>query len=351
MPSDFNHLEYIRPKYSRGGYIALMKMISNSLGFDLSDPARFRHKVLLHYYQYGWRSATDAFGVGRTSLYRWKQRYEKSFKRLNSLVPCSTEPKRLRRMATDWRLVEFIKQMRLTYGNLGKEKIKIFLDQYAIEIGLASSLGCTTIGKIIKRKGFTEKTKRRFVNKRKVGLRVKYAPKEILQGYLELDSVTLFVSGERYYFTTIIDIVSKYAFCRLTRSLTAKNTLNIFKEFLGAVRQTPRQVQTDNGHEFLGEFDKYLVEQNISHAFTYPRSPKINGVVERFNRTIQEEFLNRSDDLITHDVIRLRENLDKYLHWYNYQRPHKSLKLQTPHAFLEQLTIKEKQNPLIPICG
>ena len=129
-----------------------MKMISNSLGFDLSDPARFRHKVLLHYYQYGWRSATDAFGVGRTSLYRWKSKYEKSFKRLNSLVPCSTKPKGLRRMATDWRLVEFIKQMRLTYGNLGKEKIKIFLDQYAEEIGISSSLGCTTIGKIIKRK-------------------------------------------------------------------------------------------------------------------------------------------------------------------------------------------------------
>ena len=160
----------------------------------------------------------------------------------------------------------------------------------------------------------------------------------------------MFVLNKRYYFTTIIDIVSKYAFCRLTKSLTAKSTLSFFTEFLVTSGQTPRQVQTDNGHEFLGEFDKYLVEQQIPHAFTYPRSPRINGVIERFNRTIQEEFLNRSDDLVTQDMIKLRENLDKYLHWYNYQRPHKSLKLQTPSAFLKQLTTNAKQNPLIPIC-
>lgn len=326
-----------------------MRLISNSLKFDLSDPARFRHKCLLHYYQFGWQSTVDAYGVGKTSLYRWKTEYERSQKRLNSLVPCSTRPKRLREMKTDFRLVEFIKQMRLSYGNLGKEKIKYFLDEYAREIGI-SSLGCTTIAKIIKRKGFTEKTKQKRISPRKCSLRVKYAPKELNPGYLEMDSITLFVLGQRYYFTTIIDIVSRYAFCRLTKSLTSQSTLDIFKEFVDSYQQTIRQVQTDNGHEFLGNFDKYLVEQNTPHAFTYPRSPKINGVIERFNRTIQEEFLNRSDDLITHDLTKLKENLDKYLQWYNYQRPHRSLKLQTPHAFLEQLATNTKQNPLIPKC-
>lgn len=349
MPSDFHHLKYINRKYSPGEYIALMKLISNSLKFDLSDPARFRHKCLLHYYQFGWRSTVDAYGVGKTTLYTWKTDYEKSQKRLNSLVPHSTKPKKLREMKTDWRLTEFIKQMRSTYGNLGKEKIECFLDEYAKELGIPS-LGCTTIGKIIKRRGFTEKGKRKKYSKKKDVLRVKYAPKELVPGYIEMDSVTLNVLNHRYYFTTIIDIVSRYAFCRLTKSLTAQRTLDTFKEFLVASGQTPRQVQTDNGHEFLGELDQYLVEQSIPHAFTYPRSPKINGVVERFNRTIQEEFLNRSDELYTQDLDGFRKSLDKYLHWYNYQRPHRSLKLQTPSAFLEQLTTNAKQDPLIPIC-
>lgn len=349
MPSDFHHLRYIRPKYSRQGYIALMKLIGNSLGFDLSDPARFRHKCLLHFYQFGWRSTVDAYGVGRSSLYRWKTDYEKSNKRLNSLVPCSTRPKKLRQMHTDWRLIEFIKQMRLTYGNLGKEKIECFLDEYAKSLGL-TSLGCTTIGKIIKRKGYTQKTKWKRAYTRRASLRVKCAPKELIPGYLEMDSITLFVLSKRYYFTTIIDIVSRYAFCRLTNSLASQKTLDTFKEFVDVSKQIPRQVQTDNGHEFLGVFDQYLIDQGIPHAFTYPRSPKINGVVERFNRTIQEEFLNRSDDLFTRDLTKFRENLNKYLNWYNYQRPHKSLKLQTPHTYLQQLIIKGKQSPVIPIC-
>lgn len=338
MPSDFHHLEYTNPEYSRGGYIALMKLISNSLKFDLSDPAKFRHKVLLHFYQFGWRSTIDAYGISKSSLYRWRSDYERSQKRLNSLVPHSTRPKKLREMKTDWRLVEFLKEFRKTYGNIGKEKIKLFLDEYAKSIG-TPSLGCTTIGKVIKRKGFTERTKGAKRIQKRACLRVKYAPQELLPGYIELDSITLWVNGRRYYFVSIVDVFSRYASCRLVKSLTAKNILDVYLEFVEAYPNQVRQVQTDNGHEFLGEFDQYLTKQNIPHAFTYPRSPKINGVVERFNRTVQDEFINRSDHIITHDIEKLETGLNKYLHWYNYQRPHRSLKLQTPHAFLTQLTV------------
>jgi len=340
MPSDFHHLEYIKPKYSHGRYIALMKLITNSLKFDLSDPARFRHKILLHYYQFGWRSTVDAYEVSKTSLYRWRSDYEKSQKRLNSLVPRSTKPRKLREMKTDWRLVEFLREFRKTYGNLGKEKIKPFLDEFAFSLDIPS-LSCTTIAKVIKRKGFTEKTRKAKKIQRRDGLRVRYAPRELLPGYVELDSITLWVVGHRYYFVSIIEVASRYALCRLVKSLTSKHILEVYLEFLKMYPYQVWQIQTDNGHEFLGDFDQYLVGHDIPHAFTYPRSPKINGVVERFNRTIQEEFVNRSDHILTHNIERLETSLDRYLHWYNYQRPHKSLKLQTPHAILEQLTITQ----------
>lgn len=319
-----------------------MKLIANSLKFDLSDPARFRHKVLLHFYQYGWRSTIDAYGISKASLYRWKMAYERSQKRLNSLVPRSTRPKKLREMNTDWRLVEFLGNFRKTYGNIGKEKIKLFLDEYARDLGI-NSLGCTTIGKVIKRKGFTEKTRGAKRIQRRAGLRVKYAPKELKPGYVELDSITLWVNSRRYYFVSIVDVFSRYAFCKLVGSLTSRNILDVYLEFVGRYPNKTRQIQIDNGHEFLGEFDDYLTQQNIPHAFTYPRSPKINGVVERFNRTVQEEFVNRSDHMVTHDVQKLERDLDKYLHWYNYQRPHRSLKLQTPYAFLTQLSVTPTQ--------
>lgn len=56
-------------------------------------------------------------------------------------------------------------------------------------------------------------------------------------------------------------------------------------------------VQTDNGSEFLGVFDQYCQTHDIPHFFTYPRSPRINGGIERFNRTIQEEFIDRTNSL------------------------------------------------------
>ncbi|MBN1263030.1 MAG: hypothetical protein JW991_01610 [Candidatus Pacebacteria bacterium] len=104
-----------------------------------------------HYYKYGLASTLDAFRVKKSTFYDWKKRYEKSGKKTFSLVPRSTRPEHVRRMQTDWRLVEFIKQMRKEYGNVGKNIIKPFLDAYAKRLGLPT-IELTTIGKIIKRR-------------------------------------------------------------------------------------------------------------------------------------------------------------------------------------------------------
>jgi len=48
-------------------------------------------------------------------------------------------------------------------------------------------------------------------------------------------------------------------------------------------------VNTDNGSEFLKNFEQACNKMNIQHFFTYPRTPKMNPLAERFNRTIQEE--------------------------------------------------------------
>ncbi len=98
-----------------------------------------------------------------------------------------------------------------------------------------------------------------------------------------------------------------------------------------------KTVQTDNGSEFLGAFEEYLVREKIEHIFTYPHSPRINGVIERFNRTIQEEFVERCDSL-WHDRIKADERLQKYLQWYNEIRPHHSLGLKAPMTFLRSLS-------------
>lgn len=334
MPADYNKKVYILPKLSRCNYNTLMKLVSNSLKFDLSDPAKFRLHVLDHYYKFGWKSTISAFGVAKSTLYDWRNTFESSRKKINSLVPKSTRPSKTRVMMTDWRLIEFIKQFREEYGNISKYKLKIFVDEYCKNTGL-KQISTSVIGKIIKRKHFFFETRTKPKRKRFKLLypRIKKTPKEIIPGYLEMDSITIYILGTKYYFSTIIDIVTKFAWCKLVPSLSATNAKQSFIEFKKFYKYKIRIIQTDNGSEFLSEFNEYLEQQNIKHEFIYPRSPKINGVVERFNRTIQEEFLIKQDE-ITYDKSLFNQKLTNYLIWYNTKRPHQSLNYMTPQSYL-----------------
>jgi putative transposase len=92
-------------------------------------------------------------------------------------------------------------------------------------------------------------------------------------------------------------------------------------------------MQTDNGSEFLGDFDEYLKSREIPHYFSYPRCPKINGCVERYNRTVKEEFVENNLDTID-DIGVFKKRLAEYLVFYNTERPHKTLGLKSPVDYL-----------------
>jgi len=336
MNGETYRLRYLLPKMSKSNYALWMKTYHNCLTFDTSDVAKFRLHVLDHYYLYGWRAACNAFKVGKSTIFDWKKIFEKSGKRLFSLVPKSTRPKRFRQMSVDYRLIELIKAIREKYGAVSKYKLKCFIDAYACELGI-KSLGYSAIGKIIKRRHFFFEANQKIRKKSRLTnyLRIKKSPKETKPGYLEMDSVTLWVAGVKHYFITIIDIFSKLAWCKRVNSLSARQATETLQEFQSHYPDYPIEtIQTDNGSEFLGEFHQYLEEKQIIHQFIYPRSPRINGVVERFNRTIQDEFLTRSDELFDNSPG-FYQKLKNYLLWYNGQRPHAALNYQTPLAFLQ----------------
>jgi len=67
----------------------------------------------------------------------------------------------------------------------------------------------------------------------------------------------------------------------------------------------------------------------IKHFFTYPRRPQSNGAVERFNRTIQEQFVNWNKDILVDDINAFNKKLMEYLIWYNTKKTHRAInKLQ-----------------------
>ena len=341
MPSDVPRLRYLLPKWSRRDYLQLMKTIQNSFPLESSDVAQFRLHVLDHYYKHGLRSALDAFRVKKSTLYDWKKRYEKSGKRTGSLVPISTRPEHIRKMQTDWRLVEFIKQMRKEYGNVGKNIIKPFLDAYAQQLEIPT-IGLTTIGKIIRRRRFTFETRVKVKRKNRFNkLRTRRSPKVNRPGFIQMDSIIIYINQERNLFMSIMDIYTKFALVEKVNSLSSINAREVFKRFR---KQNPTKikiVQTDNGSEFLAYFHRYLKEKGIKHKFIYPRLVKVNAFIERFNRTIQEEFIKRNDE-IYYDLKAFQVKLERYLYWYNYQRPHASLGYLSPMAFIESK---------IPKCG
>lgn len=329
MSNETTRLRYFTSYFSRGEYISLMKLISA----ELSDPAKFRLHVLDHYYKYGWKSASDAFGVPRATLYDWKRVFEMSGKKPFALVPRSTRPHRTRKMTTDHRLVEFIKQMRIDHGNVGAKIIKSFLDEYAASIGICS-ISVSTIEKVIKRRGFKYEKRVKIRRKTKyTKLRTRRSPKVKTAGYIQMDSIIIYINEERFNFMCVIDIFTRYALVKRVTTLSSINARETLKAFQDASPTKIHTVQTDNGSEFLANFHKYLEEDNIKHKFIYPRLCKVNGVVERFNRTVQEEFIKRNDD-IYFDLDKFEKELTKYLYWYNYRRPHHSLGYISPMQFI-----------------
>lgn len=150
-----------------------------------------------------------------------------------------------------------------------------------------------------------------------------------------MDSIIIYVLGQRYCFVTAIDIVTRFAWVKLTTNLSSRQAKLALIEFESQYKETLRAIQTDNGSEFLGEFDDYLIQVQIKHEFVYQKSPKVNGVVERFNRTIQEEFIQRNDEIL-YDTQKFNQKLQNYLTWYNTRRPHYSLGQIPPLQYLEK---------------
>lgn len=334
MPSDVHHITYRLPKLRRTVYRRLMRSMENSLALEISDVAQFRIHVLNHYYKYGLRPTLDAFNVPKSTFYDWRKAYEASGKRTISLVPKSTAPAHVRRMQTDWHIVDFIKQMRKEHGNIGKSMLKPFVDAYCRELDI-KTISQTTIGKVIRRRHLTFESrvhvKRQFKFKK---LRTRRSPKVTAAGFIQMDSIVVYINDERHFFMCVMDIFTKYAQVTHVDNLLSKTAACVFKKFQETNPTVIYTVQTDNGSEFLKSFHEYLEGQEITHKFIYPKMPKINAFIERFNRTVQEEFILRNDE-IYYDQVAFAKKLEEYLYWYNYKRPHSSLQYMPPMTFIQ----------------
>ena len=101
-----------------------------------------------------------------------------------------------------------------------------------------------------------------------------------------------------------------------------------------------RAVQIDGGPEFAAEFEQACQQRGVHLFVLPPRSPKLNGAVERANRTHTEEFYQ-----VTPCSLEMNQLNRELRHWekiYNTVRPHQALGYLTPLQFLRQHSSQRK---------
>jgi len=166
-----------------------------------------------------------------------------------------------------------------------------------------------------------------------------YTPKERVFGYevkepgdlIQVDTIIRFEHGIKRYIITGIDVVTKFAFAYTYKNHTSGSTKDFVEKLLKVTPYEIKGIQTDNGSEFLDHFDQTIAKTGIVHFFTYPRCPKQNGAIERFNRTLQEEFVDEYAYLLEEkETKNFNDKLIDYLLFYDTQRPHNTLNNQEP---------------------
>ena len=122
---------------------------------------------------------------------------------------------------------------------------------------------------------------------------------------------------------------------------------DFLKNTLTCIPEVPTAIQTDNGSEFAKYFTQTAKKLNLTHYHTDPKCPKMNAHIERFNRTLQEEWIQFNYHLIRDDVKEANNKLMDYLLWYNAKRPHHSLNPASPfQAMLESMTLSEMESQM-----
>lgn len=317
------------------GYHRLMNTSDNFTLFKTHPEIERKLKIISFFEKHGLLATEDAFSVSRSSIFLWKKKLKESGGKLSSLRHLSRKPHNTRRMYIEPVILKFIEDMRKEHPRLSKDKLKPLLDEFCQENGLLT-LSSSTIGKVIKRNCYFFYLKPRRKGKKQ--------PKKRLFGYevqktgdlSQIDSIAKFKDGLKRYILTGIDITGKFAFAYAYSHLSGVKGADFVNKFIEVSPFAIRAIQTDNGLEFTNKTDKLMQDKGIVHFFTYPKSPKMNAYIERFNRTIQEEFIDQHEELLFNDLEAFNHALMDYLLFYNTKRIHYSLGNQTPIDFIIQ---------------
>ncbi|MBU0597578.1 DDE-type integrase/transposase/recombinase [Patescibacteria group bacterium] len=156
-----------------------------------------------------------------------------------------------------------------------------------------------------------------------------YSPRPIAEkpGILvQIDTIVDGAPDDRLYIYTLLDVCSRWAYALPQERINTHRSLRFIKQAINISPFPFQTLQSDHGSEFSKWLTEKLNEHGLSHRHSRVRTPSDNGHLERFNRTIQEECLNRVPRTVKH----YQKEITEYLHFYNTERPHMGLNMKTP---------------------
>ena len=332
-------LKLSKNKYERWGKIArelkLSKKACQRLGWMIYYETKAKKNA---------KQTCRYFAIQRSLWYYWRKRFDEN--NLRTLEDEFKAPKNTRKKEytnLQYARVVLLRKKHIRYGKL--KLLKIYEKKYPDDKKISSwKVQC-----IIKISGICYNAKRQSqANKKRqksqVKKRITDLKKKPKTGYLIcLDTIVRHYNGRKRYILTAIDKYAKIAYARMYynhSSLSAKDFLERLAYLLDGKFEN---LQTDNGSEFLQHFEKGCSQLKVPHYFSRTRTPKDNSECERFNRTLQEEFIQLGN--MTEDMDIFNRNLTEWLIEYNLHRPHQSLQYLTPIGFHNQY---QKVLPMYP---
>jgi transposase InsO family protein len=234
-------------------------------------------------------------------------------------------------------LVRAVKELREEYPRWGKDKIVVLVRDQGYEVSTS------TVGRILrhlKQRGELKEPKRRSISakrrsRRPYGVRKPGDYRVERPGDLvEVDTLDVrpfpWVTLKQF---TARDVISKWDVIEARRRATATTA----KEFLDTLEQRMpfrvKALQVDGGSEFYSDFEEQCQRRKIRLFVLPPKSPKLNGCVERAHRTHTEEFYEVYE--VPWNVNDLNPRLREWEYVYNCIRPHQALNYRTPLQFLK----------------
>jgi transposase InsO family protein len=324
-------------KGTHGFVVAWQRLVR--FRYMISDKAKERCRILAFWERHGLDATTEAFGVSRATLFRWQKALAARHGKLEGLNAQSTAPKRRRQRSIPDAVRQLIVSERLMDPRLGKDKLAQLIKDDGLGTYSASTVG--RMLKDLKRQGvlpdprplsFYGKTGKHHEKQRS------HKPKQRSthhEGTLaKADTVVRFIDGLKRYIVTGIDTETKFAFAYAYPSHSSAAAADFMRLFKTVAPVSITHVQTDNGSEFACHFETTLDAYGITHFHTYPRSPKQNAEIERFNRTLWEAFARYRKTTLAHDLTTFNRELMDWLLWYNTRRPHQALGQVPPLRYI-----------------